>query len=210
MKSNNILLKKRIAIFFCLSFLCIMASAYAEQILLKDHRLLEGTVLSEDDKDIYLETKTGLEEIRKEDVVLRGSRDLKDMGKTKEERREEQNAQTAASPAPAMTLGQRIQKYYYDTLRCGINDVPAYKRKISNFFIPIHRKIMWYVESSIPYKLVMKSDAAQKYRRKNPIGFMLSIYCVLLICFAIVLRLAKESFFLLLSFFGIDMKRGRR
>jgi len=172
---------KAAAIIFCVIGISVLSVEiiYADQVIMKDGRVLQGRVMSKSGQGVVLESSSGVEVI-----------DHKYIDKVV--------ITTDETPLQRVTARKDVSYWMKQAGKVAAGVVTQVKR-----IEPMHQSFMRWIERSPVYRSIMKVEEMKKFKKDNPTGFVMSIYCLVLFVLAIVLRMITEIYMFILGFFGV-------
>jgi hypothetical protein len=161
-----------------------VATAQAEEFLIKGTHLVQGEVVSETDTEVVIKTKNGDQTFSKADV---------------------EKAVDYVRPVSSTQQVRRKGSF----IRAVSEFITVNIRKFLAAVEPTHFKFLKWFEKTRFYRVLMNVPEFKKFKKDNYAGYVLAYYCIWVIILAIALRVLKELVILVLSLFGIELNRNK-
>jgi hypothetical protein len=161
-----------------------VATALAEEFLIKGAYLVQGEIVSETETEVVIKTKDGDKIYNKADV---------------------EKAVDYVRPASATQPARRKGSF----VNAAVEFITVNVKRFVAVIKPTHFKFLKWFEKTRFYRVLMNVPEFKKFKKDNYTGYVLAYYCIWMIILAIALRLLKELVILVLSIFGVEINRNK-
>ena len=166
-----------------LCYVVCVAVVFADKVYFNEDLFVEGEILVQNEREVIIDTSKGLQTIPRKKIVR-----IQDI----EEQKKKQPSQGESRPFT-------VKEFVQETLPDWFNNAKRTVRQV-------HMKIMAWVQRNSVYDLALTLEPIQKFKDENQLGFIMSIYSILLFISAVIIRLFQETVLLILSLCGFQIR----